>query len=357
MLAMKRLAVCLAALTLACGEAPPPTEQAAEKSVTQVEQPIVVQFMIDGIDANTVRTAVASGAKTVGGILQQGVTVENFYCTSPAPRLELPDGSLPWGGSTSANVALHTGCHLFESRKMDDIFLNAREAGIVSVFAGGSRNYSVFDTVDHLYSGGDELTDEIVVQRGLEHFNNDGARLIRLHLQHIRNHWHGPADTTNPDSEYVQYFVNTVDPLLAKFIEGLKSAGAWERTYLIIGSDHGMGQTSASNHPQSVRSSWETFMAFYGPGIKQGATIPYAEGPDVAIMTNHFFGLPPLEGHLEGDLPENLKRPTGVLLENIFEGGPDDIEHPRVIERFLDAGMPGDDYVEYREGMLKLLLE
>ncbi len=358
MLAMKFLVVCLTLLILACGQGPSPTEEApASEATPQVEQPIVVQFIIDGIDSNTVKTAVANGAKTVGGILAQGVTVESFYCTSPAPRLQLPDGSLPWGGSTSANVALHTGTHLFESRNMDDIFLNAREAGIVSVFAGGSRNYAVFDTVDHLYSGGDELTDEIVVQKGLEHFHNDGARLIRLHLQHIRNAWHGPSDTTNPDSDYIQYFINTVDPLLAKLIDGLKSAGAWERTYLIIGSDHGMGQTSQSNHPQSVRSSWETFMSFYGPGIKRGATIPYAEGPDVAIMTNHFFGLPPLEGHLDGDLPENLKGTTGVLLENIFEGGPDEIQHPRRIERLLDAGMPGDDYVEYRERMLKLLSE
>jgi hypothetical protein len=96
-------------------------------------------------------------------------------------------------------------------------------------------------------------------------------------------------------------------------------------------------------------------MAFYGPGVKRGATIAYAEGPDVAVMTNHFFGLPPLQGHLDGDLPANLRGPSGVLLENIFEGGPGDVQHPRRIERYLDAGMPGDDYVEYREGMLKLL--
>jgi hypothetical protein len=358
MLAMKFLTVCLAVLTFACSGTPPPVEKGSSGGAApRVEQPIVVLFMIDGIDGNTVRTAVANGAKTLAGILQQGVTVARFYCTSPAPRLQLPDGSLPWGGSTSANIALHTGCHIFESRKMDDIFLSARRAGIVSVFAGGSQNYSVFDTADHLYFGGDELSDEDVVAHGLEHFSKDGARLIRLHLQHIRNAWSGPGDTTDPNSKYIQYFVNTVDPLLAKLIDGLKSAGAWERTYLIVGSDHGMGQTSASNHPQSVRSSWETFMAFYGPGVKRGATIAYAEGPDVAVMTNHFFGLPPLQGHLDGDLPANLRGPSGTLLQNIFEGNPDDIQHPRLIERYLDAGMPGDDYVEYREGMLKLLAE
>ena len=255
---MRFLAVCLAVLTLACGETPPDGGSAGVPSRT--EDPIVVLFMVDGIDSNTVSTAVDNGAETVADLLQHGVTVERFYCTSPAPRLRLPDGSLPWGGSTSANVALHTGCHIFESRKMDDIFLSARRAGIVSMFAGGSVNYSVFDTADYLYYGGRDLGDEEVVDRGLQHFHEDGARLIRLHLQHIRDSWSGPDDTTDPDSDYIQYFVNRVDPLLAKLIGALRTAGVWEKTYLILGSDHGMGQTSASNHPQSVRSSWETFM-------------------------------------------------------------------------------------------------
>jgi len=350
---MKFLAICLTVLTLACSETS--TDGGSTEAPPRTEDPIVVQFIVDGIDSNTVLTAVNNGAETVAGLLQNGVTVERFYCTSPAPRLRLPDGSLPWGGSTAANIALHTGCHIYESRNMDDIFLSARRAGIVSMFAGGSRNYAVFDNADYLYYGGRELSDEEVVDRGLQHFHEDGARLLRLHLQHIRNAWSGPDDTTDPDSDYIQYFVNTVDPLLAKLIDGLRSAGVWGNTYLILGSDHGMGQTSSSNHPQSVRSSWETFMAFSGPGVKQGAKIPYAEGPDVALMTNHFLGLPPLQGHLESELPDHLRLPSGTFLENILVGGPSDIEHPRMIERFLDSGMPGDDYKDYREAMLQLL--
>jgi Type I phosphodiesterase / nucleotide pyrophosphatase len=306
-----------------------------------VKDPVVVQFMIDGIDANTVRTAIASGATTLGGLLKQGVTAQTYYCTSPAPRLQLPDGSLPWGGSTSSNVAMHTGTHLFESANIDDIFLSARRAGIVSVFAGGSRNYAIFKNATHLYYGDRELTDAIVVDRGLQHLTKDNARLLRLHLQHIRDAWGGPGDTTNPKSAYIQYFVKTVDPLLAKFIAGLKSAGVWERTYIVLGSDHGMGQTSASGHPQSVLSSWQTFMAFYGPGVKRGATIPYAEGPDVAVMTNYFLGQPPLRGHLDPKV-----------------GGPTDVKHPRLIERYLKSNMPrGDQYVDYRAAMIKLMAQ
>ena len=312
--------------------------------------------MIDGIDANTVRTAVAAGATTLGALLKDGVTVDTYYCTSPAPRLQLPDGSLPWGGSTSSNVAMHTGTHLFESPNIDDIFLSARRAGIVSVFAGGSQNYQIFKNATHLYYGGNELTDAIVVERGLQHLTKDNARLLRLHPQHIRNAWQGPGDTTNPKSAYIQYFVKTVDPVLATLIAGLKKAGVWERTYIILGSDHGMGQTSASGHPQSVLSSWQTFMAFYGPGVKRGGRIPYAEGPDVAIMTNYFLGLPPLRGHLDQSVPAPLRGVTGTFLANILEGGPADVKHPRLIERYLHSGMPrSDDYVDYRAAMIKLL--
>ena len=343
--------LCLAIALIA---RPSTAQEPATAGNTRVQNPVVVQFMIDGIDPNTVRTAVAAGATTLGSLLKQGTTVQTYYCASPAPRLELPDGSLPEGGSTAAIVALHTGTHLFESSNIDDIFLSARRAGIKSVFAGGSPNYSIFKS-DYLYYGND-VTDQQAVDHGLEHFTRDGTRLMHLHLQHIRDHWHGPSDTTNPNSEYVQYFVKTVDPLLAKFIAGLKSAGAWERTYLIIGSDHGMGQTSQSGHPQSVSSSWRTFMFFYGPGIRHSATIPYAEGPDVAVTTNYLLGMPPLRGHMDPKVPARVGRVTGVLLTNIFENSPADIKHARPIEQYLQSDMPrGDQYVDYRAAMLKLL--
>jgi Type I phosphodiesterase / nucleotide pyrophosphatase len=351
---MKRLSVCFALVLVAFAD--PLFCQQPAPAKPKVANPVVIQFMVDGIDHNTVRTAIANGATSLASLLKQGVTADTYYCTSPAPRLELPDGSRPWGGSTSSNVAMHTGTHLFESYNIDDIFLSAKRAGITSAFAGGSQNYAIFKNATYLYYGGDELTDAIVVDRGLQHLTKDNARLLRLHLQHIRNAWHGPSDTTNPKSEYIQYFVKTVDPQLARLIAGLKQAGVWERTYIIFGSDHGMGQTSQSGHPQSVLSSWRTFMAFYGPGIKRGATIPYAEGPDVAVMTNHFLGLPPLRGHLDEKVPADLRGVTGVFLENIFEGGPADVKHHRLIERYLKSDMPrGDNYVDYRAAMIKLL--
>src|SRR5689334_3364414 len=108
----------------------------------------VVMFLIDGLQPDAAETAMKSGADNMKQLVESGVRVETAHCTSPAPRLELPDGSLPWGNSTSGNVSMHTGTHLFESRHMDDIFLSARKAGIKSVFSGGDANYGEFDTPD-----------------------------------------------------------------------------------------------------------------------------------------------------------------------------------------------------------------
>jgi hypothetical protein len=253
------------------------------------------------------------------------------------------------GGSTSSNVGTHTGTHLFESYNIDEIFQRAprRKPHVL----GGSRNYAIQERDAPVLRR--RATDALVVIT-LQHLTKDNA-VSRLH-QHIRNAWKGPGDTTNPKSDYVQYFVKTVDPQLGRLIAGLKTAGVWDRTYLIIGSDHGMGQTSQSGHPQSVLSSWQTFMAFYGPGVKRGARIPYAEGPDVAVMTNYFLGLPPLKGHLDPKVSPRLGRVTGTFLANILEGGPAEVPHPRLIERYLKSNMPrGDEYVDYRAAMIKLL--
>jgi len=315
----------------------------------------VVLFLIDGLQSDAVATGAANGADNIKSLIDGGVTVQTVYSTSPAPRLELPDGTLPWGNATSGNVAVHTGCHLHESNQMDDIFLAAQSAGIKSVFAGGDANYSVFTTPDFEYSG--NLSDAVVVQHGIDHLRNDGARLLRLHLQRIRDHWNGPASKSNANSPYIRHLL-AVDELLGQLIQALKDSGVWETTFLVMTSDHGMGETSASDHPPSARSSWENFMVLHGPGLKRGATIPYAELPDVAIFTAHVLGLAPLKGHLDPAVTLRVKGTTGTLLENVFETGPAELEHPQLIERYLDEGTypsSGNDYADYRSGMLGLL--
>lgn len=243
----------------------------SSRTFATTDKPVVLVFIIDGLQRDAAEAAAANGAVNLKFLIDNGVYVREAFCTSPAPRMFLPDGSLPWGTSSSPNVAMHTGTHVFESRKMDDIFLSARRDNIKSVFAGGADNYREFTTPDFCYAG--SFTDSAVVQYGIDHFLNDGARLIRLHLQQIRDSWSGPEDKLKPGSPYQKAILHA-DALLGKFIEVLKAAKVWPDTYIIVAGDHGMGITKESEHPPSVLSSWSPFMDFYGPGIKKGKASP-----------------------------------------------------------------------------------
>ncbi|MBC8133987.1 MAG: alkaline phosphatase family protein [Deltaproteobacteria bacterium] len=320
----------------------------------------VVLFLVDGVMYEAVQTAIAAGAPNLGFVLANGVRVVTSHSTSPAAAIQLPTGApggtMPWARATSGNVSVHTGCHLFESNQMDDIFLAARAAGIKSVFSGGDANYAIFTTADYHY--GTMMNDDVTVQRAIDHLRNDRVRLLRVHLQRVRDSWTGPANKTNASSAYIRQLI-VVDGLLGRLIQALKDVGVWESTYLVLAADHGMGQAAGSTHPASTPSSWDPFMMFYGPGLKRGTTIPYAELPDIAVTTIRFFGLPPLRGHLDPAVNIPVKGPTGTVLTNLFVGAPADVAHPRYIEKCLNMGTActssGDDFAPYRQTMLNLI--
>lgn len=328
----------------------------ASSSISYSGEPVVLVFIIDGLQRDAAEVAAANGAANLKFLINNGVIVKEAYCTSPAPRMYLPDGSLPWGTSSSPNVAMHTGTHVFESRNIDDIFLSARRAKIKSVFAGGAINYNEFTTPDFCYAG--EFSDSAVVQYGIKHFLNDHTMLIRLHLQRIRDSWSGPVDKLKPGSPYQKAIMNA-DALLGKMIKMFRDRNVWDNTYVIVAGDHGMGLEKESEHPPSVSSSWSTFMCFYGPGIKKGKSIPYAETPDLAIMINHFLKLQPLQGYPDRRISFVPRGTTGTFLSNIFEGNPENIQHPMLIRKYLESKnwKPSDDFAEYRLAMLSYMKE
>jgi hypothetical protein len=323
-----------------------------------VTSPTVVLFLVDGMMAEAVQTAVGAGARNLGALLEGGVRVETTRSTSPAAVIQLPDGSQPWGHATSGNVAVHTGCHLFESppAQMDDIFRAARAAGVRSVYSGGDDNYAVFTSADFHY--GMRMEDAEVVQHAVDHLRRDHVHLLRLHLQRIRDFWTGPGDRLDPASGYIKHLLE-VDSLLGTLIQALKDEGVWEHTYLIVAADHGMGATAASAHPSPESTSWQPFIAFAGPDLKKGATIPYAELPDLAVTAMRFLGLPPLRGHLDPAVAPAVKGPTGTVLTNLFAGAPAELAHPRYVEACLAMGAActgtTDDYAGYRQVMLGLI--
>ena len=329
------------------------TNQSSKKDFKKSErkQPIVVQFIIDGLMKDAAETAIKAGAENLKYLAENGVVVQDAYSNSPVGRVKLPDDSEPWGGASPPNIGMHTGTHVFENQQLDDIFLSASRAGIKSVYVGGHTLYDVFKTPDIYYA--EIMPDQKVVDLGVKHIKEDGARLVRLHLQEIRSFWKGPQDKTNPNSEYIKSILNA-DAALGKLIACLKDEGLWDTAFFIVSADHGMGTLTKSNHLSEQLSSWQIYMNFYGPNIKKGATIPCAESPDVAIMTNHFMGLPPLKGYFSKIDDLKNSSTTGVFLKNIFEGNSKELNHPQWIKTYLDknAGSPPNDFLHYREAML-----
>ena len=316
---------------------------------------VVIQFIIDGLPKEAAETAIKAGATNLAYLASNGVVVEEAYSNSPVGAVVLPDGTKPWGGASPPNIAMQTGTHIFETQNLDDIFLAARRHDIPSVFAGGHSLYSVFQNADTNYAD-TSYTDEQVVDLGIKHIRENNARLIRLHLQRIRKSWTGPACKSDVNSDYIQAIL-AADAALGKLIDFLKQEGLWKNTFIIVTADHGMGQDVKSSHPPKDLSSWQIYMNFYGPGIKRGATIPYAESPDLAIMTNHFLDIYPLQGYTSALECTDKLSTTGVFLENLFNGKPDDINHPHWIKKYLDSkdGSPSNSYLEYRQAMLDFM--
>jgi hypothetical protein len=319
----------------------------------------VVMFTIDGTMNEAIQTAAANGGVNLKFVLDNGVRVETSYSTSPAARMVAANGSATWGNSTSGNTAVVTGTHVFEapSPGLDDLFSLARTVGIKSAFSGGDDNYRIYTTPDFEQSDS-SATDDVVVQRAVGYLKNDGVRLLRVHLQRIRDDWTGPAAMTNPSSTYIVHLLQN-DMLLGTIIQALKDMGVWEHSYLVLNADHGMGTSSGSSHPPNQLPSWKAFMAFYGPGLKRGATIPYGELPDIAVTVARFLGLPPLKGHTAANVNLAVKGTTGVYLSNLLQGAPADLPaHPKYIERYLNENTypnMGSDFIGYRDAMYRLI--
>jgi len=315
----------------------------------------VVIFLIDGLPYQAVQTAVASGATNIQFLLDNGVRAELSHCSSPAVTVQLPDGSTPNGGASSGNTTIHSGTHLIEapSEGMDDIFKATTAAGINSLFAGDDPNYAIYTTPTYHTI---VTTDDAVMSYAIMQLKTNHVRLLRIHLQRIRDFWSGPAGMTDPSSTYILHLLQN-DQLIGTLIQALKDEGVWDSTYFILGSDHGMGSTTASAHVPSQPSSWNNLLVFFGPGLKKGTTIPYAELMDVPVTAMRFFGLPPLKGHTAADVMLAQKGPTGTFLSNLYAGTPPDLPtHPRYVDQYLTTSFPTtDDFAPYRDAMIRLI--
>lgn len=104
-------------------------------------------------------------------------------------------------------------------------------------------------------------------------------------------------------SPYIKAAQNA-DRLLGEFIRELKRMGKWEDTLLVLLTD---GQASTGWHPIQNEQSWRIPLAFVGPGVARGKTVPYAESIDIVPTVLNLMGMP----------PTNTDGGSGRILEEI----------------------------------------
>jgi Sulfatase len=172
----------------------------------------------------------------------------------------------------------------------------------------------------------DDSTDESSVRFALDLLKQNDIRFMRLVLQDTGS---ASQDVANGrlknepwaeniwanGSPYIKAAQNA-DRLLGEFVAELKRIGKWDDTLLVLLTD---GQASTGWHPIQNEETWRIPLAFVGPGVAQGRTIPYAESIDIVPTALNLMGMQPL----------NTDGGTGRVLEEIKANNPASAQPPR----------------------------
>ncbi|MGG6265498.1 sulfatase-like hydrolase/transferase [Leptolyngbya sp. AN10] len=191
----------------------------------------------------------------------------------------------------------------------------------------------------------DRSTDESGVRFALDLLRQYDIRFMRLVLQDTGSASQDVADGRLKNepwanniwadgSPYIKAAQNA-DRLLGEFVAELKRMDKWNDTLLVLLTD---GQASTGWHPIQNEESWRIPLAFIGPGIAQGKTIPYAESIDIVPTVLNLMGLP----------PTNTDGGSGRVLEEIKAESSTPVPAPR---RLLDLNRQIKDHLRLKSQM------
>jgi predicted AlkP superfamily pyrophosphatase or phosphodiesterase len=128
---------------------------------------------------------------------------------------------------------------------------------------------------------------EAAVERAVSYFRQARPQLTFIHLDHVDHAGHQQGHGT-PD--YYQA-VAEADRLVGRVINGLKEASMWDRTILLITSDHG---GKGKKHGGATMDEIEIPWILHGPGVAAGRELSAPVNTyDTAATVATIFGLTP----------------------------------------------------------------
>ncbi|MDX9880507.1 MAG: sulfatase-like hydrolase/transferase [Prolixibacteraceae bacterium] len=254
----------------------------------------VILFMIDGLHWEAPQKL---DMPFFNSLVREGTYVQKSYMIIPH-HPTIGDYS-KFNSCSFPNPMLHTGSVFMkpDNRMVQEVISPQKQtAFVVNVadYRTVSRGFttSIMDPT---------LNDDQVVEQSIALLKNQEPVFIRIHLQTPGVQGRVGVYGSTPDKPYYRNIfgngspyassVEHADKLLGELIGFLKKSGKWERTVLIVTSDH--GQSKIGWHPLFDEDSWTTPFIITGPGIAKGRELPYLEHTDIAPTIAWILGVNP----------------------------------------------------------------
>ncbi len=123
------------------------------------------------------------------------------------------------------------------------------------------------------------------IERAIGAFKDRHPTFTFIHLDHVDDAGHHSGHGT---PEYYAA-IGVADQLIGRAIQGLKDAGMWEQTILLVTADHG---GKGKGHGGATMAELEIPWILHGPGVAHGRELTTPVNTyDTAVAVAYVFGL------------------------------------------------------------------
>lgn len=249
--------LCLALLLTACATPPVIGPDAAPESQAAVEPPLVMLISIDGFRADYLDRGITPNLSRMAGEGATGPMRPSFPSVTFPNHYTLVTGLHPDHHGIIGNnmVDAELGRFSLSAKEAvtdrrwwdqgEPIWVSAEKAGVktATMFWPGSEAdirgvrpayWTSFDQE----TLGDARVDRVLEWMDLPQDQRPQLTTLYFDIVDTQGHRFGPASPEAAEA------IRSVDASIGRLVEGLKARGLYERTVLVVVSDHGMAATS-----------------------------------------------------------------------------------------------------------------
>lgn len=287
--------LCLALLLTACASTP--VQQAEPQAALAAERPLVMLVSIDGFRADYLDRGITPNLSRLAGEGATGPMRPSFPSVTFPNHYTLVTGLHPDHHGIVGNNMIDAELGRFslgnkqavtDRRWWDQgepIWVSAEKAGIKTgtMFWPGSEaeihgvRPSYWTEFDQGMPG-DARVDRVLEWMDLPADQRPQLTTLYFDIVDTQGHHHGPDGAETAEA------IRSVDASIGRLVEGLKARGLYERTVLVVVSDHGMAATSPERvtwiddliDPAAIQIVYSGAVTFLNPVVGREAEVEAA---------------------------------------------------------------------------------